>query len=66
MRAYHPPAHHKPPTMDDLPVPQGSWKAQNDANQMRYNMQLIGGVTFLALTVGYVSIYRFYFHVGSE
>lgn len=66
MRAYHPPAHHRPPTMDDLPVPQGSWKAQNDAYQTRYNMQLIGGITFLALTVGYVSIYRFYFDVGSE
>jgi len=66
VRAYHPPAHHRPPTMDDLPVPQGSWKAQNDATQMRYNMQFIGGITFLAVTVGFVSIYRFYFHVGNE
>lgn len=66
MRAYHPPAHHKPATMDDLPVPEGPWKAQNDANQARYNMQLIGGITFLAITVGYVSIYKFYFLVGRE
>jgi hypothetical protein len=63
VRAYHPPAHHKPPTMDDLPVPQGSWKAQNDSYQARYNMQLIGGITLLTFTVGFVS---FYFHVGSE
>jgi hypothetical protein len=52
--------------MDDLPVPEGSWKAQNDKNQARFNLQLIGGVTFLALTVGFVSIYRFYFLVGRE
>jgi hypothetical protein len=50
--------------MDDLPVPEGSWKAQNDANQARYNMQLIGGITFLAITVGFVSIYRFLFSCG--
>lgn len=55
VRAYHPPAHHKPPTMDDLPVPQGSWKAQHDANQARYNIHLIGGITFLAVTVGFIA-----------
>jgi hypothetical protein len=66
VRAYHPPAHYKPPTMDELPVPQGSWKAQHDANQARYNIHLIGGVTILAVTVGYVSICFLFMWVGSN
>jgi hypothetical protein len=60
VRAYHPPAHFKQPTMDDLPVPQGSWQSNYDSNQTKYNIHLIGGVTFLALTLGFVSIYRFF------
>lgn len=58
VRAYHPPADFKPPTMDDLPVPQGSWKTQNDSNQTKYNIHLIGGVTLLTFTLGFVSIFK--------
>ncbi|XP_023718841.1 uncharacterized protein LOC111870627 [Cryptotermes secundus] len=55
VRAYHPPAHYKPPTMDDLPVPQGSWQTQHDSNQTKYNIHLIGGVTLLTFTLGFVA-----------
>jgi hypothetical protein len=51
--------------MDDLPVPQGSWQSHHDSNQAKYNIHLIGGVTVLTLTLGFVSIYRFFF-CGSE
>ncbi|CAH0719738.1 unnamed protein product, partial [Brenthis ino] len=36
----------KPPSMDELPVPQGSWQAQYDANQRRYNSILLFGIAF--------------------
>ncbi|PNF22102.1 hypothetical protein B7P43_G08893 [Cryptotermes secundus] len=61
VRAYHPPAHYKPPTMDDLPVPQGSWQTQHDSNQTKYNIHLIGGVTLLTFTLGFVSIFSLLF-----
>ncbi|PSN29558.1 hypothetical protein C0J52_22668 [Blattella germanica] len=54
-RAYHPPAHYKPPSMDDLPVPQGSWKADYESRQRKYNLQFIVGVSFLTFTVGFMS-----------
>ncbi|CAG9136532.1 unnamed protein product [Plutella xylostella] len=49
VRRYHGGEHFKPPTMDELPVPRGSWQAQYDANQKGYNAALIFGVAF---TVG--------------
>ncbi|CAG2065782.1 unnamed protein product [Timema podura] len=55
VRLYHPPAHHKEPTMDELPVPQGSWKADYDAKQTGYNLQLLAGVTLFTITLGVVS-----------
>lgn len=64
VRAYHPPADHKPPTMDELPIPEGSWQSQYDSNQRKYNLHLIGGVTILTLTLGFVSTYRFSVAVG--
>ncbi|CAB3246745.1 unnamed protein product [Arctia plantaginis] len=45
VRRYHD-NHFKPPTMDELPVPRGSWQAQHDANQRRYNTALLLGVVF--------------------
>nr|CAD7455953.1 unnamed protein product [Timema tahoe] len=52
VRLYHPPAHQKEPTMDELPVPQGSWKADYDAKQTGYNLQLLAGVAFFSITLG--------------
>ncbi|CAH2084342.1 unnamed protein product [Euphydryas editha] len=46
VRRYHAGGDFKPPTMDELPVPQGSWQAQYDANQRRYNSILLLGIAF--------------------
>nr|CAD7438914.1 unnamed protein product [Timema bartmani] len=59
VRLYHPPAHQKEPTMDELPVPQGSWKADYDAKQTGYNLQLLAGVAFFSITLGVFTIFFF-------
>lgn len=59
MRRYHGGEHFKPPTMDELPVPRGSWQAQYDANQKGYNAALIFGVAFTVGTLIIVSIHPF-------
>lgn len=46
----------KPATMNDLPVPQGSWKQSHAANQREYNIILALGVTIFSSTLTYVSI----------
>ncbi|XP_063989680.1 uncharacterized protein LOC135168957 isoform X2 [Diachasmimorpha longicaudata] len=38
----------KYPTMDECPVPEGSWQEYHDKRQKTYNLQLIGGIAFLA------------------
>ncbi|KAM3955698.1 cytochrome c oxidase subunit 7B [Aphomia sociella] len=50
VRRYHQ-GEFKPPSMDELPVPRGSWQAQYDANQRRYNAVLMFGVAFAAGTI---------------
>ncbi|CAG5054703.1 unnamed protein product [Parnassius apollo] len=50
VRRYHA-GEFKPPTMDELPVPSGSWQARYDANQRRYNAVLLFGVAFTAVTL---------------
>lgn len=50
VRRYHD-NHFKPPTMDELPVPRGSWQAQYDANQRRYNTALVVGIGFTVATL---------------
>lgn len=42
---------HKPTTMDDLPVPTGSWQAQHEANQKKFNLQLALGIGFAVATI---------------
>ncbi|KAI5707122.1 uncharacterized protein LOC103524184 [Diaphorina citri] len=47
----------KPPvTIDDLPVPQGSWKAHYDKQNTKYNIQLLVGTVSLAATIGYLAV----------
>ncbi|XP_013141581.1 PREDICTED: uncharacterized protein LOC106105701 [Papilio polytes] len=41
----------KPPSMDELPVPNGSWQARYDASQRHYNSVLAFGVAFAAFSV---------------
>lgn len=48
-------ANYKPATMDELPIPQGSWKAQYDAKQKTYNMQLAFGLIYAIGTIYFVS-----------
>ncbi|KAK2582055.1 hypothetical protein KPH14_002760 [Odynerus spinipes] len=47
--AIYGPANYKPPSMDDLPLPEGSWQEAYEKKQRTYNMHLIGGILF---TVG--------------
>ncbi|KAF4532279.1 hypothetical protein B566_EDAN007251 [Ephemera danica] len=52
-RSYHAPAgHFKVPTINELPVPQGSWQESFNSKQRKYNMHLIGGISFFLGTFG--------------
>ncbi|XP_021954749.1 uncharacterized protein LOC110851320 [Folsomia candida] len=48
---YKPPANWYEPTMNELPVPTGSWQAAYDAQQKKNNLHLIVGVSFFAFTL---------------
>ncbi|KAK0159759.1 hypothetical protein PV327_010838 [Microctonus hyperodae] len=50
VRRYHNEQTHKYASMDEVPIPSGSWQAQYDAYQKKYNMQLIGGIGFFIIT----------------
>ena len=45
----------KAASMNDMPIPAGSWQAHYNANQKRYNSHLLGGATFAAITLIVVS-----------
>jgi len=53
-RAYHAPAEFKPGTMDELPIPQGSWQQYYDNKQKSYNLQLAFGVVYFVSTMTYI------------
>ncbi|XP_063603542.1 uncharacterized protein LOC134779367 [Penaeus indicus] len=44
-------AEYKPPTMSELPVPQGSWSEAHSKKQRMYNLHLLVGVAFTAGTI---------------
>lgn len=46
----------KPPTVNELPIPQGSWKDHYDARQKIYNAQLITGIAVLVGTITYIKV----------
>ncbi|XP_041979830.1 uncharacterized protein LOC121733601 [Aricia agestis] len=46
VRRYHGDHGFKPPSMDELPVPRGSWQADYDAANRRYNAVLVLGISF--------------------
>ncbi|ODM98427.1 hypothetical protein Ocin01_08253 [Orchesella cincta] len=48
---YKPAASWYPPTLNELPIPQGSWQAAYDANQRKYNIHLAIGVSFFLFTL---------------
>ncbi|KAK3852220.1 hypothetical protein Pcinc_041183 [Petrolisthes cinctipes] len=46
-------AEFKPPTMNDLPVPQGSWREHYNQRQRKNNIHLVAGILFTGATVAY-------------
>ena len=42
-------------SMNELPVPEGSWQNFYEAQQRKYNRHLILGISFFLFTVGVVS-----------
>merc|ERR1711872_120119 len=46
MGSYHPPASWRAPTLNDLPVPKGSWESAFKAQQSRYNILLAISVLY--------------------
>ncbi|XP_076177758.1 cytochrome c oxidase subunit 7B [Ptiloglossa arizonensis] len=50
-RSYKVPHDVRPPHMDEIVVPSGSWKELHDKNQRRYNLTLIAGVVVLLVTI---------------
>ncbi|XP_050726642.1 apoptosis-inducing factor 1, mitochondrial-like isoform X2 [Eriocheir sinensis] len=44
----------KPPTMNDLPQPQGSWTQRYERLQRRYNLQLAAGIGVATFTLFFV------------
>ncbi|XP_033220482.1 uncharacterized protein LOC117175055 [Belonocnema kinseyi] len=54
-RGYHgPPVDFKPPTMNELPVPQGSWQADYNRRQTAYNLQLAAGLILITGTISFI------------
>ncbi|XP_045609933.1 uncharacterized protein COX7B [Procambarus clarkii] len=54
----------KPTTMNDLPVPQGSWQELHSKRQRLYNIHLIAGILAILTTIGVAKesgLVRFYF-----
>ncbi|XP_043276368.1 uncharacterized protein COX7B [Venturia canescens] len=55
-RQYHDEAaNYKPGTMDELPIPQGSWQQQYDSKQTLYNMQLAFGILYAVGSIYYIT-----------
>src|SRR5690242_604594 len=44
----------QPGHMDELPVPQGSWKESYDRHQAKYNRHLITGILVFVGTLGFI------------
>lgn len=45
----------KPPTMSDLPIPQGAWKDAHSAKQRKNNLHLVSGLLVSGGTLAFVS-----------
>lgn len=63
VRFYHVPNELRPPTMDEVLVPQGSWQEAHAKAQRKYNLQLAAGIIILGATIAFVCTYQHrYFH----
>lgn len=49
----------KPVTMNEMPVPSGSWSEHYNAKQKAYNMHLMIGLALAAVSVVAVSFFSF-------
>ncbi len=49
----------KPMTMNEMPVPSGSWAEHHNAKQKAYNMHLMIGVVLTAVSIVAVSFIYF-------
>lgn len=58
VRSYHVPNEVRPPTMDEVIVPQGSWQQSYSKAQQKHNLQLAAGIIILGATIAYVCIYQ--------
>ncbi|XP_076245185.1 cytochrome c oxidase subunit 7B [Calliopsis andreniformis] len=50
-RSYHVPPELKPPHMDELPIPCGSWKEAHSKAETKYNLQLLVGIVTVIGTI---------------
>ena len=57
-RRYYKQESYKPITMNDLPVPRGSWQQHYANKQKNYNLTLAGGMAFFGCTAFIVSRWR--------
>ena len=55
-RRYYKQEPYKPVTMNDLPVPRGSWHQHYANKQKNYNLMLAGGAAFFGFTAFVVSV----------
>ncbi|KAK9302455.1 hypothetical protein QLX08_005529 [Tetragonisca angustula] len=53
VRFYHVPNELRPPTMDEVLVPQGSWQEAHAKAQRKYNLQLAAGIIILGATIAF-------------
>ncbi|CAK9806611.1 hypothetical protein ANTQUA_LOCUS4941 [Anthophora quadrimaculata] len=51
VRSYQVPHTARPPSMDELPVPCGSWQEAHKKAQAKYNLQLAAGIVILVGTI---------------
>ncbi|CRK98548.1 CLUMA_CG011899, isoform A [Clunio marinus] len=51
VRTYKAPSAYRPPTLNDLPVPQGDFFMQHAARERKYNAYLAAGVLIFATTL---------------
>uniref|UniRef100_A0A023FYB1 Putative conserved protein with signal anchor n=1 Tax=Amblyomma parvum TaxID=251391 RepID=A0A023FYB1_AMBPA len=50
VRSYHPPAEHKPLTLDDMPTFIGPWEEHFNKRQTQFNIRLAVGISFFVVS----------------
>ena len=56
----------RPPTLDEYPVPQGSWQEDYNKKQKRFNIHLAAGVIIFSSTIAFVRmVFSILIHIGN-